>query len=426
METLRSRSSGGSVNYGVYVTGAGSSIRSATGNVSVTGTGSTGVSGGFNGSNYGVLVSGGGLITAGGNGKTPMVIWLVEHLQQRGYRVGVVSRGYGGKSAVYPLVLGQNTSTREAGDEPVLIYQRTGAPVAIAPKRAEAVQALARVDKKELAIVDRAAREANAIIDQRTFSWTTLFAHFEATLPEDVRITAITPRPASKMVRIGVEARTVDDLDQFIEGLEMSGAFRDLGLGIVFAAVLVYLLMVVNFQSWTDPFIILTALGGAAVGIVLALFATGTTFSVPSLMGAIMASAADGVGSPEAFMDGFQSALLVAAAIAAFAVTTLTPVAAQDRKSIRWATSNTGSYGYKVAASMTKARSFCSQVPSAAFAMGSPSACGRACDSRAWIDAKAVARGPEACFGGWFARSCPSCTESCSSCSTPVSPAPGR
>lgn len=69
----------------------------------------------------------------------------------------------------------------------------------------------------------------------------------------------------------------------------MTGAFRDLGVGIVFAAVLVYLLMVVNFQSWMDPFIILTALGGAAVGIVLALFATGTTFSVPSLMGAIMA-----------------------------------------------------------------------------------------------------------------------------------------
>jgi multidrug efflux pump subunit AcrB len=69
----------------------------------------------------------------------------------------------------------------------------------------------------------------------------------------------------------------------------MEGAFHDLGLGIIAAAVLVYLLMVVNFQSWTDPFIILTALGGAAVGIVLALFATGTTFNVPSLMGAIMA-----------------------------------------------------------------------------------------------------------------------------------------
>lgn len=95
-----------------------------------------------------------GNLTAGGNGKTPMVIWLVEHLQQRGYRVGVVSRGYGGKSAVYPLVLGQNTSTREAGDEPVLIYQRTGAPVAIAPKRAEAVQALLQQQPLDVIITD--------------------------------------------------------------------------------------------------------------------------------------------------------------------------------------------------------------------------------------------------------------------------------
>jgi multidrug efflux pump subunit AcrB len=69
----------------------------------------------------------------------------------------------------------------------------------------------------------------------------------------------------------------------------MEGAFSGLGIGIVFAAVLVYLLMVVNFQSWTDPFVIITALGGALVGIVWMLYATGTTFNVPSLMGAIMA-----------------------------------------------------------------------------------------------------------------------------------------
>jgi multidrug efflux pump subunit AcrB len=68
----------------------------------------------------------------------------------------------------------------------------------------------------------------------------------------------------------------------------MNEAFNRLGIGLLFAAVLVYLLMVVNFQSWTDPFIIITALPGAFCGIVWALFLTQTTFNVPSLMGAIM------------------------------------------------------------------------------------------------------------------------------------------
>jgi multidrug efflux pump subunit AcrB len=68
----------------------------------------------------------------------------------------------------------------------------------------------------------------------------------------------------------------------------MESAFLRLGLGLVFAAVLVYLLMVVNFQSWLDPFIIITALPGALVGIVWSLWLWNTTFSVPSLMGAIM------------------------------------------------------------------------------------------------------------------------------------------
>src|SRR5207247_2613435 len=61
----------------------------------------------------------------------------------------------------------------------------------------------------------------------------------------------------------------------------MSSAFARLGAGLVFAALLVYFLMVVNFQSWTDPFVIITALPGALVGIVWMLFLTGTTFSVP-------------------------------------------------------------------------------------------------------------------------------------------------
>jgi multidrug efflux pump subunit AcrB len=68
----------------------------------------------------------------------------------------------------------------------------------------------------------------------------------------------------------------------------MNEAFNRLGLGLAFAALLVYLLMVVNYQSWLDPFIIICALPGAFTGIVWALFLTQTTFNVPSLMGAIL------------------------------------------------------------------------------------------------------------------------------------------
>ena len=68
----------------------------------------------------------------------------------------------------------------------------------------------------------------------------------------------------------------------------MRSSFFRLGLGMVVAVVLVYLLMAVNFQSWLDPFIILTALPGAMAGILWMLFVTGTTLNVPSLMGAIM------------------------------------------------------------------------------------------------------------------------------------------
>jgi multidrug efflux pump subunit AcrB len=68
----------------------------------------------------------------------------------------------------------------------------------------------------------------------------------------------------------------------------MQSSFVRLGFGMIFAVALVYLLMTVNFQSWLDPFIILTALPGAMAGILWMLFVTGTTLSVPSLMGAIM------------------------------------------------------------------------------------------------------------------------------------------
>jgi len=68
----------------------------------------------------------------------------------------------------------------------------------------------------------------------------------------------------------------------------MRSSYQGLLGGLVFSIVLVYLLIVVNFQSWTDPFIIITALPAALAGIVLFLFLTRTTLSVPALMGAIM------------------------------------------------------------------------------------------------------------------------------------------
>ncbi len=68
----------------------------------------------------------------------------------------------------------------------------------------------------------------------------------------------------------------------------MRSSYMDLFEGLVFSILFVYLLIVVNFQSWSDAFIIITALPAALAGIVLFLFFTGTTLSVPALMGAIM------------------------------------------------------------------------------------------------------------------------------------------
>ncbi|MEB4676331.1 tetraacyldisaccharide 4'-kinase [Enterobacteriaceae bacterium G50] len=111
-----------------------------------------------------------GNLTAGGNGKTPVVIWLVEQLQKQGIRVGVVSRGYGGKAETYPLLLNPDTSTAQAGDEPVLIFQRTGAPVAVSPVRADAVKALLAAHPLQLIITDdglqhyRLARDKEIVV----------------------------------------------------------------------------------------------------------------------------------------------------------------------------------------------------------------------------------------------------------------------
>jgi hypothetical protein len=95
--------------------------------------------------------------------------------------------------------------------------------------RSEAAKIRAQINPQELEVVASAAREANRIIDQRAFSWTELFAQFEATLPPDVRITAVQPRLEQNafIVAVGIEARRAEDLDTFIEALENGGTFHN-------------------------------------------------------------------------------------------------------------------------------------------------------------------------------------------------------
>src|SRR6202046_1751335 len=71
--------------------------------------------------------------------------------------------------------------------------------------------------------------------------------------------------------------------------VSMKHGFKDLAMGILFAAVFVYLLMVLNYQTWGDPLVVILALRATFCGIVAMLYITGTTVNVPSLMGAIMA-----------------------------------------------------------------------------------------------------------------------------------------
>lgn len=83
-----------------------------------------------------------GNLSVGGNGKTPVVVWLVEQLQQRGLKVGVISRGYGGENRAFPQLVRADSSPQQMGDEPVLIAQRTQAPVAISPDRRQSIELL--------------------------------------------------------------------------------------------------------------------------------------------------------------------------------------------------------------------------------------------------------------------------------------------
>ena len=94
-----------------------------------------------------------GNITVGGAGKTPLTIALIEGLRARGFRPGVISRGYGRRATDVRRVTATDTADT-VGDEPMLIALRTGAPVAVAPRRADAAHLLERSGDVDLLIAD--------------------------------------------------------------------------------------------------------------------------------------------------------------------------------------------------------------------------------------------------------------------------------
>ena len=83
-----------------------------------------------------------GNITVGGTGKTPLLMALITELRERGYKPGVVTRGYGGRGGIYPVLVTENTSAEISGDEPLMIVRSTGCPVVADPKRLNALRYL--------------------------------------------------------------------------------------------------------------------------------------------------------------------------------------------------------------------------------------------------------------------------------------------
>lgn len=83
-----------------------------------------------------------GNISIGGSGKTPLIIALVQHLQQKGVKVGVISRGYGGDERVMPALVEVNSKPDIVGDEPCLIVAQTQVAMAVCPNRRQAIELL--------------------------------------------------------------------------------------------------------------------------------------------------------------------------------------------------------------------------------------------------------------------------------------------
>jgi tetraacyldisaccharide 4'-kinase len=95
-----------------------------------------------------------GNLTTGGTGKTPLVIWLARELGKRGYRIGIVCRGYRGGASDWPRAVDAASDAEAVGDEALLLATRTGCPVFAGPDRAAAAAALIRANTLDVVLSD--------------------------------------------------------------------------------------------------------------------------------------------------------------------------------------------------------------------------------------------------------------------------------
>jgi Tfp pilus assembly protein PilN len=133
-----------------------------------------------------------------------------------------------GLVAVAATVFNVTRVVQLSGRDTRLATQASRDEASAADLRRSAARDRATVDPKTLDRASTEAREANELIDRRTFSWTDLFNRLENTLPNDVRITAVQPKIDPKhgfVLTIVVVAKSVDDVNQFLENLDKTGAF---------------------------------------------------------------------------------------------------------------------------------------------------------------------------------------------------------
>jgi hypothetical protein len=120
---------------------------------------------------------------------------------------------------------------RYSGSSTELASKAASDEARAAEARREALQLRSGVDVRQIEAASVDARQANELIDRRTFSWTELFNRFETTLPDDVRIVSVAPRidrQRNITLQIAVLGRSVDDVNQFMERLDATGNFSQL------------------------------------------------------------------------------------------------------------------------------------------------------------------------------------------------------